>query len=219
MNAAPAMLYHAAPLHYLPHILQCGMLRCASVLAADGVAPRAGAKRRDRMLGLHDWVHLSTNAQTPLLADKIRRGYPHALLIFDGPATLALPGIALLPQNTKAWRTRAAFEPVTDPAHRERLLDEHLQHSRHPSLEILVQYALGLETLNRVTLIDADEAQMLRELTVAMDAAWSVPISVEPELFPGAAAYYPQTRDAAAAYFDACRVSGHLLAPPQIPFD
>ncbi|BDI29924.1 hypothetical protein CCAX7_19750 [Capsulimonas corticalis] len=219
MSAAPAALYHAAPLHYLPHILQCGMLRCASVLAADGIAARPGARRRDRMLGLSDWVHLAPRARTPLLADKVRRGYPHALLIFDGPATLSLPGVALLPQNTKAWRARAAFEPVVDPASRARLMDDHLSHGRHPSMEILVQYALGLETLVRVALIDSTEAEMARDLTVRLGLARTAPLSIEPELFPGASSYYPQTLTSIADYFHACRAAGRLTAPPSIPFD
>ena len=215
----PPYLYHAAPLHYLPRILECGMLRCASVLAADGVAPRPGAKRRDRMLGLGDWVHLSAYARTPLLADKIRRGLPHALLVFDGPATLALPGVALLPRNTKAWRSRAAFHPVQDPPDCARLLNGHLHRGRHPSLEILVQYALGLETLLRVALIDAQEAGMLRDTAHAIGAASSFPMTVEPELFPGARAYDPQTLDAVTSYFADCRVAGRAFASPSIRFD
>ena len=219
MTHAPASLYHAAPLHYLPRILERGMLRCASVLAAEGVAPRSGAARRDRMLGLSDWVHLSTGARTPLLADKIRRGYPHALLVFDGPATLALPGVALLPRNTKAWRARAAFAPIADPAHRSRLMDEHLHRGRHPSMEILVQYALGLETPARIVVIDAGERDLLGEMLAVTGTASTVSLSVEPELFPGAAAYSPRTLGAVAGYFDSCRAAGRVLPPPSIPFD
>ena len=195
------------------------MLRCASVLAAEGIAARAGAKRRDRMLGLDDWVHLSTNARTPLLADKIRRGYPHALLVFDGPATLASPGVALLPQNTKAWRARAAFAPVSDLVHQARLMDEHLRRGRHPSLEILVQYALGLDTLSRIVLIDAHERDLLSDMITTAGIRLGAPLSVEPELFPGGAAYTPRTLGAVSGYFDLSRAAGRVLPPPVLPFD
>ena len=62
-------LYHATPLHYLPHILASEALYAKSVTAGQGIKPRASAVRRDTMLGLNDWVHLSTRPDTPLLKD------------------------------------------------------------------------------------------------------------------------------------------------------
>ena len=150
-------LYHAAPLHYLPHILSDGALYAQSVLAArrDGppIAPRATAARRDRALGLADYVHLSLRPDTPLLADKLRRGYPHALLVFDRPSVLARPGTALVPYNAKSWHSKAAFTPVTDPADRAHLLDAH-RRGRYPSLEVLVKYGLDLAPLRARRLPD-----------------------------------------------------------------
>ena len=140
-------LYHAAPLHYLPHILQSGALYPQSVLAARGILPRRTAARRDRMLGLQDWVHLSLTADTPLLRDKLTKGYPHALLVFPRAAVLALPHVALLPYNAKAWRSRAANQPVTDAGEMAELLRRHAETGRFPSLEVLVRYGLGLDTL------------------------------------------------------------------------
>ena len=89
------------------------------------------------MLGLADYVHLSLTPQTPLLADKLRRGYPHALLVFDAETVQALPETALLPYNTKSWHGRAAFAPVTDPMERAALLRRHAETGRCPSLEVL----------------------------------------------------------------------------------
>ncbi len=66
----------STPLHYLPHILQSGALYAKSVLAAQGIAPRATAVRRDRMLGLADWVHLSLRPDTPLAAGQTGQRLP-----------------------------------------------------------------------------------------------------------------------------------------------
>ena len=153
----PSYLYHVAPLHYLPSILRDGALYAQSVLAGRGIAPRATAARRDRMLGLADYVHLSLKSQTPLLADKLRRGYPHALLVFDAAPVQALPETALLPFNTKAWRGRAAFAPVTDPAERTALLRRHSETGRCPSLEVLIKYGLDLTHAREIAfLTDAE---------------------------------------------------------------
>ena len=98
----PCLLYHTAPLHYLPHILESGALYAKSILAGQGIKPRRSAVRRDTMLKLTDWVHLSTRPATPLLKDKLVRGYPHVLFEFDREAVLALPEVALLPYTSTA---------------------------------------------------------------------------------------------------------------------
>src|SRR5579883_1492189 len=114
-------LYHITPLHYLPSILSARALYAKSVLAATGIAPRATAKRRDRMLALSDYVHFAFTLKTPILTDKLKKGYPHAVLIFDGYTLAQMPGHALLPYNTKAWRTRAAYTLVTEDDEKARL--------------------------------------------------------------------------------------------------
>ncbi len=222
MNAlSPAggeCLYHAAPLHYLPHILRDGALYAQSVLASRGIAPRATAKRRDRMLGLADYVHLSLRPDTPLLADKVRKGYPHVLLSFDRAAVLGLPGTALLPYNTKAWHTRAAYTPITEADEREWLLRRH-RAGRYPSLEALVKYGLELTTLSVLSFLNDSERDMTHALLARLSLAPSAPLVTDSALFPGADAYRPRTGDAVAAYFAACAARGTLLPPPELPFD
>ncbi len=218
MDGGP-LLYHTTPLHYIPHIVQDGALYAQSVLAASGITPRATAARRDRMLGLADWVHLSLAPDTPLLRDKLRRGYPHALLLFDRRAVLALPQVALLPYNTKAWRPRAACQPVTDPAEKEALLRRHADTGRFPSLEVLVQYGLDLTHLVRVAFATEQECALVTGLLGALALSFPAPLVVAPELFPGSGEYAATTGEQVTAYFDACRAAGSLLPPPAIPFD
>ncbi len=214
----PPCLYHATPLHYLPHVLQSGALYAKSVLAASGIRPRASAVRRDRMLGLADWVHLSLRPDTPLLRDKMGRGYPHALLVFAREPILALPQVALLPFNTKAWRSRAALQPVTDDLDKAALLRRYAVTGRPPSLEVLVRYGLGLASLTRVAFLSDDEGQQMADLLGALTLVPPAPLVTAPALFPRAE-YCPTTGDALAAYFTQCRAAGSLLPPPDIPFD
>jgi len=211
-------LYHATPLHYLPHIVQSGALYPKSVLAASGIHPRASAARRDRMLGLADWIHLSLRPDTPLLRDKMGRGYPHALLVFAREPVLALPQVALLPFNTKAWRSRADLQPVTGEPDKAALLRRHRETGRPPSLEVLVRYGLGFEFLTRVVFLTDDERAQVADLLGALALAPPAPLAVAPSLFPRAD-YRPTTGEPLAAYFARCRAAGSLLPPPDIPFD
>ena len=215
----PSHLYHAAPLHYLPRILRDGALYAQSVLAPQGIAPRATAARRDRMLGLTDYVHLSLTPQTPLLADKLRRGYPHALLVFDAEAVQALPETALLPFNAKAWRPRADFLPVTDPADRAALLRRHSEAGRCPSLEVLVKYGLSLSHMREVAFLTDGERCVMTELVSALALPSPAPLATNPALFPRCVPYAPTTGDAIADYCARCIAARDVLPPPPLPFD
>ena len=215
----PTHLYHAAPLHYLPCILRDGALYAQSVLAPQGVAPRATAARRDRMLGLADYVHLSLTPQTPLLADKLRRGYPHALLVFDAEAVQALPQTALLPYNPKSWRGRAAFGPITDPPERAALLRRHAAKGRCPSLEVLVKYGLALTHTQEIAFLTDAERDLTADLAARLALAAPAPLKSSPALFPLHGAYAPVTGPLIADYFTRCAEAGEVLPPPPLPFD
>lgn len=209
-------LCHATPLHYLPHILQSGALYPQSVLAARGILPRRTAARRDRMLGLADWVHLSLDADTPLLRDKFARGYPHALLVFDRAAVMRLPHVALLPFNTKAWRSRAACQPVTDAVEMADLLRRRAETGRFPSLAVLVRYGLGLDALTQIAFPDAASCEAVSALVGTLTLPVPAPLTLAPALFP---ALPPPLSDALRDYFAACHTAGTLLPPPDLPFD
>lgn len=215
----PALLYHAVPLHYLLSIVRDGALYPKSVLAARGIRPRAGAARRDRMLGLADYCHLSLRPHTPLLADKLRRGYPHALLAFDRERVLALPHVALLPYNTKAWFDKAAFRLITDAAQKQDLLHAHAQHGRFPSLEVLVKYGLGLDTLKFIALCAEEEQGQAGQTLAALGLNAPAPVLLCPQLFPGSGEYRPTTQAQVFDYFASCRAAQDVLLPPPIAFD
>ena len=211
-------LYHATPLHYLPHILKSGALYAKSVLAGQGIKPRISAVRRDKMLGLADWVHLSTRSDTPLLRDKLARGYPHALLVFDREAVLSLPEVALLPYNTKAWRSRSAYVPVTDAAEKSELLRRHDETHLFPSLEVLVHYGLDFAHLQKIAFAAEDEHAWVTDLMTVL--GWQTPLVMEVDtaLFP-LSGDSSETRLATRDYLAACQEAKCLLPPPEIAFD
>ncbi len=211
-------LYHATPLHYLPHIIVSGALYAKSVTAGQGIKPRSTAVRRDTMLGLTDWVHLSLRPDTPLLKDKLARGYPHALLVFDRAAVLALPEVALLPYNTKAWHSKAAYVPVTDAAEKTELLRVHDETHRYPSLEVLVHYGLDFAHLQTIVFPNDEERQWVVALMAKLGCDMPAPLTTDTDLFPP---YNPgsETRQATHEYFTTCGAAKLLLPPPLIVFD
>lgn len=211
-------LCHATPLHYLPRILVSGALYAKSITAGQGIMPRQSAVRRDTMLGLTDWVHLSMRPGTPLLKDKLARGYPHALLQFDRAAVLALPEVALLPYNTKAWHSKAAYVPVTDTDEKTEMLRRHENHHHFPSLEVLVHYGLDFTHLQKIVFPDDEERQWVISLMTALGCPLPAALETSASLFQ---AYQrnKETRLATRDYFDVCRSAGRLLPPPLIPFD
>ena len=211
-------LYHATPLHYLPHILQSGALYAKSITAGQGIKPRASAVRRDKMLGLSDWVHLATRPDTPLLQDKMARGYPHALFVFDRAAILALPEVALLPYNTKAWHRKADYVPVTDAAEKAEMLRRHDSRRQYPSLEVLVHYGLDFAHLQTIVFPDDEERQWIIALLSALNCEPPARLEAGLGLLPPYRCG-GNTRAATQRYFAACCDAGRLLPPPLIPFD
>ena len=212
-------LYHAAPLQYVPLILSREALFAKSVLAAEGIAPRAGAVRRDRSLGLANWVHLALRPDTPLLRDKLVKGYPHALFVFDREAVLGLPEVALLPYNTKAWRSRSAYLPITDPQEKSDLLKEQAETKHFPSLEVLVHYGLSLSLAKYIAFVSDTECSLVANTLALCAISYSTPMVIDCSLFPLPEQYLAITEMAISDYFSACQRAGKLLSPPAIPFD
>ena len=145
-TASPAAAFwHTTPLHYVPLLLHTGALYAQARLAAlrFPVLPRPTATRRDRKLGLDGFVHFSFAPDTPLLADKHKKGYPHVLLQFD-LAIADLPGAAFVPYNAKAFRHRDAFVPITNAHEKAAFLREREETNRFPSAELLIPGSLPL---------------------------------------------------------------------------
>ena len=213
----PDAFWHAIPLHYAPYLLFSGGLLSQARLAGANlpIRPRPTAFRRDRRLHLDDYIHLSLEPQTPLLADKRGRGYHHLLIEFARGAA-DLPGAAFLAYNTKAWRHREDFAPVAGVEEKAAFLAA-WQMGSYPSAELLVPGALPLVPHCRAFYAASDsEAGWLRDLAAALLLPLPAPLQTSSERFPPG--LIPDLSPY-AAYAAACREACAVLPPPDMPFD
>ncbi len=202
MVPGPEFYWHATPLLFLPAILTEGALRASA-------NPRPSARARRRKLGLDGYLHFSFASKTPLLADKLKRGYPHALLAFD-PVVGNLPGAAYLKWNTKRWAHREEFIPITDLDEKAAFLGDWCR-GKYPSAELLVPERLALTYATNLYFASKAEADWLQGFSLS-----TPPIMVSPERFPPG----PEPDLAPLqTWFEACRAAGELLPPPELPFD
>ncbi|MDX1933762.1 MAG: hypothetical protein SFU56_14285 [Capsulimonadales bacterium] len=210
-------LYHVTPLHYVPHLLATGVLLSQAELKRQclPIVPRKTVARRDRKLGLDDFVHLSPTPVTPLLRDKFRRGFPHALITFS-PETLQLSAAALLRYNPKAFRHREDFRPITDPEEKSEVWAD-WERGAYPSLEIVIGKELPLVPLARsLSLAEEWQEEWLRGFCRRRHLVLPVPIGGEAISWPPMSAC---DRTVYRGYDEACEAAGLLLPPPLLTFD
>ncbi|MDR3710764.1 MAG: hypothetical protein P4L33_20895 [Capsulimonadaceae bacterium] len=211
--AKPSTAYHATPLHYLPSILADGALYAKDVMISRGILPRSSAVRRDRMLGLGCYIHFALRLESPLLLDKLRKGYPHVVLEFDAASLVRLAGSGSIATNTKAWRSKSCFDvsPVCETGDLKPLA-----HGRLPSRELLVKYAADLDGLKKIVFTSPEERALVDELMRSLGVAIHLPC---PTRAYAGIAYRPLYMDQVTNYFRACAAAGVVLKPPDIPFD
>ena len=209
-------IHHAAPLQYLPSILVSGELIAGSIGAKLGIAPRASAVRRDRMLGVDRYVHLSFDKNTPLLRDKLAKGMPHVVLTFDaGAAYLSEPErCALLPFNTKSWRSRSALQAVADPVEMVFHLRRRAEFGRFPSLEFLVEERLSLAHSTCLTVFDRRD----------LDMVWQIVESLRPQMSPWirmevSTSYRVEPAQETYDFLAHCLQRGASIPLPAVDFD
>ena len=206
-------LYHAAPLHCLPSILTHDALIASRFGSAFGIRPRSSAKRRDRMLGGDEFVHLALDRSTPLLRDKLARGMPHVALVFDAGRLAQTHEVAAQVANAKAWRSKSALYALTDPQDVARLLRRRDEFGRGEGLEILVRRQLSLGSLEEIVVFsDADFALARRFLCAAFPDRVD---RLRLKLMPG----YAPAGGETAAYIESCLRARRLVPQPEIAFD
>jgi len=146
-------LYHATPLHYLPSILAHRQLLCAERGQKLGITPRKTASRRDKMLGVQKYVHFYFDLLNPLLSDKLNKGMPHCVLEFNAGQiyTDNVDRCALMPFNTKVWRSRADAIPVENRDQMANMLSARDRFGRYPSMEFLVEGSVRVEKILPIT--------------------------------------------------------------------
>jgi hypothetical protein len=179
------------------------------------IRPRPKATHRDRKLRLDRYIHLSLEPHTPLLADKLVRGYPHVLVEFVGDVA-NLPGAAFLRYNARAWRHREDFAPITAPDEKAEFLQAWCA-GRFPSAELLIPDELPLQPFALTIHVATDQEEgWIQRLQVGLPLPPAPPLQRSPDLFPR-----QPTFDMAgcAEYAVGCLAAGKVLSPPDLPFD
>jgi len=209
-------IYHVAPLHYLPSILADRALFSQSVLAARGIIPRKSAKRRDGMLHLSDYVHFSIGARSPLLLDKLNKGYAHAALEFDGEEVSSLPESGLVCRNAKSWGAKEAYRVIdSDDFYSLKACFSYDGAPRMRSPEVVVKYAVGLEFLTRIYFSCQYEASLFQDFSSKMGLS-SLCCDVLPWMAIGPESLFLREIE---SYFEACHKANAILKPPDLLFD
>lgn len=213
----PLLLWHTTPLHYLPYLLHTGAILSAAQLAAGKhpIRPRPTAIARKTKLGLANYIHLSPKTATPLLSDKLRKGYPHALIAFDRIQVSALPGTALLKFNTKRWAHRDDFVPVTDDTEKQIIWEEYAR-GKYPSLEILVADRLEMSLATGLYFANEEEAEIVESIVTRFSLR-APPIQIACTYF--SPDHYSEHLTNIQEYFNDCCVQDAVLPPPDLPFD
>jgi hypothetical protein len=217
MRPFPNRYYHAVPLHRLPYLLYPGALYSHATLREKAVplGPRPTVAARDRKLRLTGYVHLALESVTPLLRDKLRKGYPHALLAFAG-SVAELPGAAFLRFNPKSWRHRDDFVPLVT-AEEKALFRSEWQSGLYPSAELLIPDSLPLaNNLNALYFCSDAEQHWLGEFENRILPGLPIPAVAAPDFLPPCEEFdwSPFTQ-----YASDCRAAGSMLPPPDLPFD
>jgi len=152
---------------------------------------------------------------TPLLEDKLRQGFAHAVLVLDGDAIFSIPGVGLLAQNTKAWRARAAYEPATEPVERDGLLKQ-WSLGRRRGLEVLVPYGLSLGCLKEIVFLNPEHRDIQAQyISIAHpEKNWTLVLDSGTDRYDAAVVNTELTK-----YLEACIELGSAPLPPHIPFD
>lgn len=77
-------IFHYTPLHYLPFICRHGQLRSKLRLKQAGFEDnhfRTLSRRSDEERGFGQYIHLAIDPQPPILAAKLKAGFPHVELV------------------------------------------------------------------------------------------------------------------------------------------
>lgn len=166
-------------------------------------------------LGLGEYVHFSLRSDTPLLIDKLKKGYAHAVIVLDADPIIEQYGTTVLRFNTKSWRTRAALRCEQDRASIKRIITLSQDKRRWPSAEVLARYGVSLGSNARVLCMSEAERLAVREVLDSVSPDYRI----ECETIVSAPEYEPTTFKLIQNYFAQCSVAGTVVPPPMIPFD
>lgn len=193
------LVYHVAPLHYLPFIARSNSLKSKATLRQEGFAEthfRSKSKHLDAQRGFGDYVHLSTVGRPPILGAKLSGGFPHICL--SVPTTslngvdfdLCRYNVAMSRQLRRDGRPGFAEGPANGwyydnhqiPIARTEGEQGQLIQSRNGEmLEVLVKPPFPLPNNTRVSVFSGRDRETALNILEQVNAAWIVSLANAPE--------------------------------------
>ncbi len=192
------LVFHIAPLHYLPFIARSKFLKSKVTLREDGFAKshfRSKSGHLDVQRGFGDYIHLSTVGYPPILEAKLAAGFPHICLSI--PATvlqgvefaLCRFNVAMSRQLRRDGKPGFAEGPANGsyygkhqiPIARTEVEQQQLIQARNGEmLEVLVKPPVSLPDNTRVSVFSADDREIAMTVLEKSNAEWSVSLANAP---------------------------------------
>lgn len=176
-------IYHVTPLHFLPAIASDRSLWSKNTLINLGYSTRhfrTTSFQTDIRRGFSDVVHCMTCSRPPLLASKLRKGYPHIVLEID-TESLRESDYALcrynIARNRGQWteseqhgRIRRPYQiPVATTESEKRGL---LGNCGRSCIEVLTQSGFRLQTATTVQTFHPMDRKLVAEILEHFELPW-----------------------------------------------
>lgn len=192
------LIFHVAPLHYLPFIARSKTLKSKVTLRHEGFAEthfRSKSNHLDQQRGFGDYIHLSTVGRPPILHAKLSGGFPHVCL--SVPTTslngedfdLCRYNVAMSRQLRRGGKPGFAEGPANGryydqyqiPIARTELEQRQLIQSRNGEmLEVLVKPPLALPDNTQVSVFSVGDLEAVRKILEQLNAPWPVLLANAP---------------------------------------
>lgn len=189
------LIFHIAPLHYLPFIARSRSLKSKTTLRDEGFGEahfRSKSKKLDVHRGFGDYIHLSTVDRPPILDAKLSGGFPHICLSVPTTSLNGIdfdlcrynvamcrqlrrdgkPGFTEGPAN--GWYYDDNQIPI---ARTEREQGQLIRSRNGEMLEVLVKPPLALPNNTQVSVFDGRDHEVALEILERLNIPWTVSLA------------------------------------------
>ncbi len=202
-SAGLSVVYHYAPLHYLPFIARAGALLGKPSLKKAGFSLkhlRSKSSRQDVARGFGEYAFLTLDSYPPILQAKLGAGFPHIALEVPTSAVEAAnfslcrfnvamtrylrrdgkPGFEESPSNGRYYPGHQI--PIAKTAQdKAALLAAHLNNSM---IEVLIEGDLALPKDTIVRCYSDDDVKIAKTVMSSVGCSWTVTMNTPPSAYP-----------------------------------
>lgn len=207
-SAGVSVVYHYAPLHYLPFIARAGALMGKPSLRKAGFPAthlRSKSNKQDVARGFGGYVHLTLDPRPRILQAKLAAGFPHIAIAVPSSAVEASnyslcrfnvamtrylrrgdkPGFAPSPTNGRYYPGHEIPIAKTSPD-KQALLKAHLNKSM---IEVLIDGDLALPPDTGIECYAPADKKLADKIISATRRPWAVTLNAPPGSYPRSPTY------------------------------